>query len=49
MYLAEACVSYQIIINFKCNLMLRDLNLYLRVNHRRTVKVPDDPFAFQFI
>ena len=39
--LPEACVSSQTIINFKRNLMLCDLNLYLRGSHKRTVEVPD--------
>ena len=38
--LPEACVSSQTIINFKRNLMLCDLNLYLRGSHKRTVEVP---------
>ena len=39
--LPEACVSSQTITNFKRNLMLCDLNLYLWGSHKRTVEVPD--------
>ena len=39
--LPEAFVSSQTIINFKRNLMLCDLNLYLRDSHKRTVEAPD--------